>query len=59
MEILYSLGMPCVDISTNVNLEGVDADPIFSDVTKAVASIIGKPENVLSPSLSPSLHLIL
>ncbi|KAJ9694067.1 hypothetical protein PVL29_009850 [Vitis rotundifolia] len=37
--------MPCVDISTNVNLEGVDADPIFSDVTKAVASIIGKPEN--------------
>ncbi|CBI18101.3 hypothetical protein PVL29_009850 [Vitis rotundifolia] len=49
--------MPCVDISTNVNLEGVDADPIFSDVTKAVASIIGKPENYVMVLLKGSVAI--
>ena len=43
--------MPCLDISTNVSLDGVDTDSIFSEATKAVASIIGKPENVISLSL--------
>ncbi|KAJ6425180.1 hypothetical protein OIU84_025869 [Salix udensis] len=38
--------MPCLYISTNVNLDGVDKDPIFSEATKAVASIIGRPEHV-------------
>ncbi|XAR68760.1 Phenylpyruvate tautomerase [Bertholletia excelsa] len=37
--------MPCLDISTNVNLDGVDTDSVFSEATKAVASIMGKPEN--------------
>ncbi|XAR55779.1 Phenylpyruvate tautomerase [Bertholletia excelsa] len=37
--------MPCLDISTNVSLDGVDIDSVFSEATKAVASIIGKPEN--------------
>ncbi|KAL3531637.1 hypothetical protein ACH5RR_005158 [Cinchona calisaya] len=36
--------MPCLDISTNVNLDRVDLDPIFSEATKTVAAIIGKPE---------------
>ncbi|KAM7526541.1 hypothetical protein LguiA_016443 [Lonicera macranthoides] len=37
--------MPCLYISTNVSLEGVDTDSIFSEATKAVAQIIGKPES--------------
>ena len=40
--------MPCLYLSTNLNLDEVDTDPIFSEATKAVASIIGKPENVNS-----------
>ncbi|XP_028767548.1 macrophage migration inhibitory factor homolog [Neltuma alba] len=35
--------MPCLYISTNVNLDGIDIDPIFSEATSAVSSIIGKP----------------
>jgi hypothetical protein len=40
--------MPCLYISTNVNLDDVDKDPIFSEATKAVATIIGRPEHVKS-----------
>lgn len=38
--------MPCLYISTNVGLDGVDVDPIFADATRAVAQIIGRPEHV-------------
>lgn len=38
--------MPCFNLSTNVSLDGVDTADFFSEATKAVASIIGKPENV-------------
>lgn len=44
--------MPCLYITTNLNLDGIDKDPIFSDATSAVSSIIGKPPKVclyLSP----------
>lgn len=47
--------MPCLYISTNINLDGIDIDPIFSEATVAVSTIIGKPEKVchtLSLSLS-------
>lgn len=44
--------MPCLYISTNVSLDGVDTDPIFSELTKAVSTIIGKPENVCPLYLS-------
>lgn len=44
--------MPCLDISTNVNLDGVDTDSLFSTLTTAVSRIVGKPENVRSLSLS-------
>lgn len=43
--------MPCLDISTNVNLEGINTDSIFSELTKAVSQIIGKPEKVSSLSI--------
>lgn len=38
--------MPCVQISTNVCLDGLDTDPIFSEVTKVVSQIIGRGEEV-------------
>ncbi|KAL6574551.1 hypothetical protein OROMI_011836 [Orobanche minor] len=37
--------MPILDISTNVNLDKVNTDSLFSDLTKAVCQILGKPEN--------------
>ncbi|KAK6943420.1 hypothetical protein RJ641_024522, partial [Dillenia turbinata] len=37
--------MPCLCISTNVCLDGTDINPVFSEATKIVSQIIGKPEN--------------
>ncbi|RDX85718.1 hypothetical protein CR513_33048, partial [Mucuna pruriens] len=39
--------MPCLYITTNLNLDGVDTNPIFSQATTAVSTIIGKPEKSL------------
>ncbi|KAL9315264.1 hypothetical protein ACSQ67_016265 [Phaseolus vulgaris] len=36
--------MPCLNLSTNVNLDGVDTSSILTEATSTVASIIGKPE---------------
>ncbi|KAK0598664.1 hypothetical protein LWI29_036801 [Acer saccharum] len=36
--------MPCLDLSTNVNLDGVDTSSILSEAISTVASIMGKPE---------------
>ncbi|WOH08075.1 hypothetical protein DCAR_0727512 [Daucus carota subsp. sativus] len=36
--------MPCLNISTNVSLDGVDTSAILSQATSTVATIIGKPE---------------
>ncbi|XP_041024844.1 macrophage migration inhibitory factor homolog isoform X1 [Juglans microcarpa x Juglans regia] len=36
--------MPCLNISTNVSLEGVDTSSILSEATSIVAKLIGKPE---------------
>ena len=53
--------MPCLNVSTNVNLEGVDTSAILGEASTAVANIIGKPEAVslsrLSLSLCPFLSL--
>lgn len=38
--------MPCLNISTNVKLDGVDTSSILSEATSTVANIIGKPEAV-------------
>ncbi|KAG4109071.1 hypothetical protein AAZX31_03G042300 [Glycine max] len=36
--------MPCLNLSTNVSLEGVDTSSILAEATSSVANIIGKPE---------------
>ncbi|KAF2306459.1 hypothetical protein GH714_018295 [Hevea brasiliensis] len=36
--------MPCLNLSTNVSLDGVDTSAILSEATSTVAKIIGKPE---------------
>ncbi|KAK9193608.1 hypothetical protein WN944_004305 [Citrus x changshan-huyou] len=36
--------MPCLNISTNVKLDGVDTSSILSEATSTVANIVGKPE---------------
>ncbi|KAL3536572.1 hypothetical protein ACH5RR_005033 [Cinchona calisaya] len=49
--------MPCLDISTNVNLEGIDIDSFFSEATKVVATIIGKPETFVMVLLKGSVPI--
>ncbi|XWS67305.1 hypothetical protein CRYUN_Cryun05aG0276100 [Craigia yunnanensis] len=49
--------MPCLYISTNLNLDEVDTDPIFSEATKSVASIIGKSENFVMVILKGSVAI--
>ncbi|KVI11194.1 macrophage migration inhibitory factor homolog [Cynara cardunculus var. scolymus] len=49
--------MPCVQISTNVCLDGVDTDSIFSEATKAVAEIIGRPEKFVMVILKGSVAI--
>ncbi|XP_009782880.1 uncharacterized protein LOC107762576 [Nicotiana tabacum] len=49
--------MPCFNVSTNVNLDGVDTAPFFSEATKAVASIIGKPEKFVMVVLKGSVNI--
>lgn len=44
--------MPCLYITTNLNLDGVNTDPIFSEATTAISTIIGKPQKVTPFSLS-------
>ncbi|KAJ7961159.1 Macrophage migration inhibitory factor [Quillaja saponaria] len=36
--------MPCLNLSTNVSLIGVDTSSILSEATSTVATLIGKPE---------------
>ena len=36
--------MPCLNISTNASLDGVDTSSILSEATSTVANLIGKPE---------------
>ncbi|CAN6576062.1 unnamed protein product [Malus baccata var. baccata] len=40
--------MPCLNISANVNLDGVDTSAVLSEATSTVAKIIGKPEAEIS-----------
>ncbi|PWA46936.1 Macrophage migration inhibitory factor [Artemisia annua] len=49
--------MPCVQISTNVCLDGLDTDPIFSEATKVVSQIIGKPEEFVMVILKGSVPI--
>ncbi|XP_020593739.1 macrophage migration inhibitory factor homolog isoform X1 [Phalaenopsis equestris] len=36
--------MPCLNLSTNVDLNGVDTSAILSEASKTVAKLINKPE---------------
>ncbi|KAM0953795.1 putative intramolecular oxidoreductase [Dioscorea sansibarensis] len=36
--------MPCLNLSTNVSVEGIDTSSILSEASKTVAKLIGKPE---------------
>ncbi|KAK4432243.1 Macrophage migration inhibitory factor [Sesamum alatum] len=47
--------MPCLNLSTNVSLEGVDTSSILSEASSTVAKIIGKPEAVPSKHYSHEL----
>ncbi|CAI9097225.1 OLC1v1033601C3 [Oldenlandia corymbosa var. corymbosa] len=50
-------GMPCLNLSTNVNLEGVDTSAILSEASKSVAKIIGKPEAYVMVVLKGSVPM--
>ncbi|KAJ0027989.1 hypothetical protein Pint_34954 [Pistacia integerrima] len=49
--------MPCLNLSTNVNLDGVDTSSILSEATSSVASIIGKPEAYVMVVLKGSVPI--
>ncbi|KAI3881370.1 hypothetical protein MKX03_000055 [Papaver bracteatum] len=49
--------MPFLNVSTNVNLEGVDTSPILSEISKAVANIIGKSEAYVMVLLKGSVSM--
>ncbi|CAN6804894.1 unnamed protein product [Brassica oleracea var. botrytis] len=49
--------MPCLNISTNVSLDGVDTSSILSEATSSVAKIIGKPENYVMIVLKGSVPM--
>ena len=42
--------MPCLNLSTNVNVDGVDTSSILKEATSTVAELVGKPEAVYSLS---------
>ncbi|KAL1368758.1 hypothetical protein HN51_022902 [Arachis hypogaea] len=49
--------MPCLYISTNVNVDGINLDPIFSEATSAISTIIGKPEKFVMVILKGSVPI--
>ncbi|CAI9768401.1 unnamed protein product [Fraxinus pennsylvanica] len=49
--------MPCLNLSTNVSLEGVDTSTILSEATSTVAKLIGKPEAYVMVVLKGSIPM--
>ncbi|CAN6478439.1 unnamed protein product [Victoria cruziana] len=49
--------MPCLNISTNVSLDGIDTSSILAEATKNVAKIIGKPESYVMIVLKGSVPI--
>ncbi|KAK4268522.1 hypothetical protein QN277_025172 [Acacia crassicarpa] len=49
--------MPCLNVSTNVNLDGVDTSAILSEATSTVSKLIGKPENYVMVVLKGSVPM--
>nr|CAD1828846.1 unnamed protein product [Ananas comosus var. bracteatus] len=50
--------MPCLNLSTNVSLEGVDTSAILAEATKIVANLIGKPEAYVMIVLKGSVPML-
>nr|KAJ0209978.1 hypothetical protein LSAT_V11C400227870 [Lactuca sativa] len=44
--------MSCLNLSTNVSLEGVDASVILSEATSTVVDLIGKPKALSKGSVT-------
>ncbi|KAG6595575.1 hypothetical protein SDJN03_12128, partial [Cucurbita argyrosperma subsp. sororia] len=49
--------MPCLNLSTNVNLEGIDTSAVLSEASSTVAKIIGKPEAYVMVVLKGSVPM--
>ncbi|KAL7589736.1 uncharacterized protein LOC111878214 isoform X1 [Lactuca sativa] len=49
--------MPCLNLSTNVNLDAIDTSSILSEATSAVAKLIGKPEAYVMIVLKGSIPI--
>ncbi|KAH8484812.1 hypothetical protein H0E87_026537 [Populus deltoides] len=49
--------MPCLNISTNVNLDGVNISAILSEASSQVAKIIKKPESYVMIVLKGSVPI--
>ncbi|XP_073009042.1 uncharacterized protein [Typha latifolia] len=49
--------MPCLNLSANVTLDGVDTSAILSELTKTVANLIGKPEAYVMVVLKGSVPI--
>ncbi|TKY65760.1 Macrophage migration inhibitory factor-like [Spatholobus suberectus] len=47
--------MPCLTLSTNVSLDGVDTSSILSEVISTVAKIMGRPDSYVMTSLEGSI----
>ncbi|KAL3585803.1 hypothetical protein D5086_012670 [Populus alba] len=55
--VLSTEKMPCLNISTNVNLDGVNTSAILSEASSQVAKIIGKPESYVMIVLKGSVPI--
>ncbi|KAJ3684094.1 hypothetical protein LUZ61_013258 [Rhynchospora tenuis] len=49
--------MPCLNLSTNVNLDGVDTSAILAEATRVVADVIDKPQNYVMVVLKGSVPI--
>ncbi|XP_052176974.1 uncharacterized protein LOC127791178 isoform X2 [Diospyros lotus] len=49
--------MPCLNLSTNISLDGVDTSSILKEATSTVAKIIGKPEAYVMIVLKGSIPM--
>ncbi|KAJ4807531.1 Macrophage migration inhibitory factor [Rhynchospora pubera] len=49
--------MPCLTLSTNVNLDGVDTSAILAEATRVVADVIDKPQNYVMVVLKGSVPI--
>ncbi|CAM8969275.1 unnamed protein product [Rhodiola kirilowii] len=49
--------MPCLNLSTNVNLDRIDLDPIFAELSKCVSTIMGKPEDFVMVLVKGSVDI--